>query len=264
MEDIEADAGSTGRGLDITHDEEATRAVPEANSAAVVTADAASRDSGQNAHEGGLGTGRVEIIDDEEIQQYGIGCDQREKVNIKGRFEQQISDSEPMPDEAAAMAHDDSAVKAYMKSRLQSVTTTAPLPDRFSALACDDSMGLAKSKANVRNIKDSVDSTTEPRAEDEGDAQPHIRDGSILPRFFAANTGTRNRYDSRLHAPDPRAQSIQPAAETTAAVTPRSTTADVQIVSPYINGNDEICIPEVYCKKRGAWGYVWVGVMYQY
>ena len=125
--------------------------------AAVVTADAASRDSGQNAHEGGLGTGRVEIIDDE-----------------------------------------------------------------------------------------------------------HIRDGSILPRFFVANTGTRNRYDSRLHAPDPRAQSIQPAAETTAAVTPRSTTADVQIMSPYINGNDEICIPEVYCKKRGAWGYVWVGVMYQY
>ena len=113
-------------------------------------------------------------------------------------------------------------------------------------------------------VRQTMMNTTEPRAEDEGDAQPHIRDGSILPRFFAANTGTRNRYDSRLHAPDPRAQSIQPAAETTAAVTPRSTTADVQIVSPYINGNDEICIPEVYCKKRGAWGYVWVGVMYQY
>ena len=113
-----------------------------------------------------------------------------------------------MTDEAAAMAHDDLAVKATVaKYRLQLVSPIAPLPDSFSVLACCDS-----SKANAaRNTKDSIDSTTEPRAEDESDVRPHKRDDNNLPRFFAANTRTRNRYDSRLPVSAPRVQSTGPA-----------------------------------------------------
>ena len=124
MEDIEDDTGkTTGRGLEtVRHNEESTCATSQAKSAEVAEV-AALRGMGQNT-QGGLGTG-IEIIDDEEApvpptQKYDIECGLQEKSKIKGCFKQQISDSEPMPDEAAAMAHDDSAVKdTVAKYRLQ-------------------------------------------------------------------------------------------------------------------------------------------------
>ncbi|KAL9189705.1 hypothetical protein ACHAXT_009380 [Thalassiosira profunda] len=136
--------------------------------------------------------------------------------------------------------YEETSRKKETKGTVEISPVQPPVPDEHSASRHDKSLDEAKTKERKLRAVNVRDSVNEP-VEGESDAQPTQRNASALSSTLSSIFGrSRQREDAR--APIPIGQGRDRADPFASD----AITADVEAAegSPYLNEEDEICIPE--------------------
>mmetsp|Transcript_25138 Transcript_25138/g.52562 ORF Transcript_25138/g.52562 Transcript_25138/m.52562 type:complete len:1211 (-) Transcript_25138:78-3710(-) len=167
-------------------------------------------------------------------------------TTMKGSVEQ-VPDSAPHPGEFAALEHND---KPKMKGSIEQILDSAPCPGTFSTLAQDNRGKIKYPSTKCAPISPPI--PDDLAAATHGDsldlARIKQRQNRIIDSGPNENSRSRQGADSirnpdRTNSP-PRTLNPSGPSVREPPVRSNTITADVQAMSPYINDNDEIIIPE--------------------
>jgi len=167
-------------------------------------------------------------------------------TKTKGSVEQ-IPDSAPHPEEFAALEHDD---KSKRISSIEQIPDSAPCPGAFSTLAEDNRGKIKYPSTQCLPISPPIPNELAAVAHDYSLDLARIKQRQNRIIDSGPNENRRNRQGAdsirnpdRTNSPPRTSNPSGPSVHEPPARS-NTITADVQAMSPYINDNDEIIIPE--------------------